>query len=226
MSKPTYSVIVPVWNHSDLTKQVLEGIAKREKQDYEVIVVDNGSTDDTRCVIAALCDVMPPGCISARILSENQGFPIACNTGIRNAKGDYLVLLNNDVIVEDPNWLERLCAPLVIDPRQLVGCTLFTNNPWSIVDGESHPYLEGWCLAFHRTFLDEVGLLDERFSPGSFEDVELSLRAMQRGYKLTRVDPGISHMYNRTWWDLANASEITFRNQGLFQEIVRSSRNG
>ena len=83
---------------------------------WELIVVDNGSTDGTGDYLAGLQDASPvPVTVIAN--GTNRGFPAAINQGLHEARGEYLVLLNNDVVVTD-DWLEQLMvADLVQTPR-------------------------------------------------------------------------------------------------------------
>ncbi len=114
------SIIIPVWNQHEMTKDCLEAIRANTK-DYEIVLIDNGSDPPIAFSIPdAWARVLEPG-RDARYVpmvegagniqiiynETNLGFPVAINQGIRAAKGDIIVLLNNDVIVTE-NWLNRL----------------------------------------------------------------------------------------------------------------------
>lgn len=94
------SIIVPCFNQHDATYDCLTAVLENT-QDCEIIVIDNGSTPP----------IKPPfsGFIETRVIRNeaNLGFPVAVNQGIKEAKGDTIILLNNDVIVT-PGWAERL----------------------------------------------------------------------------------------------------------------------
>lgn len=209
---PTYSVIVPVWNHADLTATLLRGLMAC--RDYEVLVIDNGSTDETPALLERMGKTLPLTVLRA---DANLGFPKACNWGLKEAAGTYLILLNNDVLIEDPKWMDRLSAPIRAVTRTLTGPTLMNKSPWAILpDGRYVPYLEGWCIGMPRRALTDIGLLDEAFSPGSFEDVDYSERAMEAGYRLVQTYCGLVHLYNRTWGDLPGSAAVSFRNRDLW----------
>src|SRR5690606_33492887 len=148
---------------------------------YEIIVVDNGSTDGT----LELCREEE---VILASLPENRGFPAACNIGIKLASGDNLLLLNNDVIVK-PRWLSSMLTCLQSsDDIGLVGpMTNYIGGHQKIdyvnVDEDSEflklpkprlwketERLVGFCLLMRRQLVARIARLDERFSPGQYED--------------------------------------------------------
>ncbi len=104
------TIVVPCWNAADCTRQCLDALARWTAGDYEVIVVDNGSRDQTASVLRSARASFPA---PLRVLrnERNRGFPKAINQGAAAARGEALVWLNNDAVVT-PGWLERLlrCA--------------------------------------------------------------------------------------------------------------------
>jgi glycosyltransferase involved in cell wall biosynthesis len=102
------SIIVPCWNQLEFTRHCVNALRRYTRQPWELVVVDNGSTDGTRDYLAGVQDMSP---VPVRIVANNQnlGFPAAINQGLRLAHGEYLVLLNNDVVVTE-GWLDHLIA--------------------------------------------------------------------------------------------------------------------
>jgi O-antigen biosynthesis protein len=173
-----------------------------EKGLYEIIVVDNNSTDGTVKWLKEQDDLK-------LVLNDyNAGFPKGCNQGIAAAEKDSdILLLNNDTIVT-PNWLENLKECLYSEEK--VGAVGPVTNSCSYLqaiktnftglkdmfafaekmntsgkkDYEQKVRLIGFCMLIKRAVIDKIGLLDERFSPGNFEDDDYSYRIEEAGYKL------------------------------------------
>ncbi|MDN5346503.1 MAG: hypothetical protein PWP65_67 [Clostridia bacterium] len=195
------SIIIPVLNQWPYTRLCLESIERFTPEAHEIIIVDNGSTDATpeklkrRQGVRLIC------------LGKNHGFAAAVNRGLAVARGNYLLLLNNDVVVT-PRWLSNMLAGLEVKPRaglvgprsnyvggrqllpvryqnleEMIAFARDFNSPdlnrWFQVE-----MLVGFCLLFKREVLERVGYLDERFWPGNFEDNDYSLRARLAGYEL------------------------------------------
>ena len=102
------SVIIPCLNQLDFTRRAVVALTRRTFTPWELIAVNNGSTDGTKDYLAGVQDASSvPTTVIAN--ASNLGFPAAVNQGLRIASGSYLVLLNNDVVVTD-GWLEQLIA--------------------------------------------------------------------------------------------------------------------
>ncbi|WP_151736660.1 glycosyltransferase family 2 protein ['Paenibacillus yunnanensis' Narsing Rao et al. 2020] len=196
----TTSIIIPTYNGLGLLRSCVEAIRAHTVSPYEIIVVDNASEDGTDLYCRS-------NHIAFVSLPENRGFPAACNLGLQLASGDELLLLNNDVIVA-PGWLDNLKAALYSAPE--VGIVGPVTNYASGLQRVKTYYsdlagfydeagranvpdprkwrqtrrLVGLCFLFKRELLETVGLLDERFSPGHFEDDDYCYRARLRGYRL------------------------------------------
>ena len=101
------SIIIPCWNQLESTRLCLTALVRHTRPPWELIVIDNGSSDGTATYLAGVQDVAP---VPVMVISNsnNLGFPAAINQGLRAARGDYL-LLNNDAVVTD-GWLSQLVA--------------------------------------------------------------------------------------------------------------------
>lgn len=191
------SIVIPTYNGLPLLKECVASIRSHTSVPFEIIVVDNGSQDGTLeyCYRERLKLVSIP---------MNRGFPAACNYGLHIATGNALMLLNNDTIVT-PNWLDNLlrCLYSSEDIGMVGPVTNYASGkqqiqePFTNIDDMVAKYnnvdtslwqeterLVGICLLFKREMLDKVGFMDERFSPGHFEDDDLCYRARQAGYRL------------------------------------------
>jgi len=191
------SIIIPTYNAQKLLGECLQSIKMHTTEDYEVIVVDNGSTDGT----LELC--RQEGIIFVS-LASNMGFPVACNKGLQVATGDTLLLLNNDVLVAR-NWLSNMLRCLYSDPMiGIVGpITNYASGkqqidvPYTNLDDMAERFkhsgpqqwlptnrIIGLCFLFKRELMDKIGILDERYSPGHYEDDDYCFRARRAGYML------------------------------------------
>ena len=94
------SIVIPCWNHLEFTQQCIAALVRHTRSPWELVVVDNGSTDGTG---ACPCGVQDAAAVPVTVISnhENRGFPAAINQGLQPARGEYLLVLNNDVVVTD-----------------------------------------------------------------------------------------------------------------------------
>jgi len=180
------SIIIPTLNHlEDCLKPCCDSIARNTSMsdDIEVIIVANGCTDGTKAYVQSLDKRF-----KLTEYPEAMGYPRAINAGLHIARGDYIVLLNNDTIIQDwagiDGWLKILQAPFLNDPTVgLTGPALQRNHEIG------KDFLIFFCVMFSRKVYDEIGPLDEAFSPGAGEDTAFCIEAQRKGYKLVQV-PG------------------------------------
>lgn len=228
------SIIILTYNKLEYTQKCIESIRKYTPQfgTYEIIVVDNNSTDGTVDWLRRQKDL--------RVIynKENMGFPKGCNQGIEISKGNNILLLNNDTIVTH-SWLNNLLNCLY--SSEAIGAvgpvTNNCSNQQTIevsyqTEQEMHNFareynkpdcgkweqrlkLVGFCLLIRREIIDKVGLLDERFSPGNFEDDDLSFRIIQAGYALLLCRDTFIHHYG----------SVTFKEQpSLYQDLLERNK--
>lgn len=196
------SIVILTYNNSHLTKDCIESIRKYTSKDsYEIIVVDNNSTDDTIDYLKSQDDLI---CI---FNEENKGFAGGCNQGMKISSGDNILLLNNDTIVT-PNWLDNMIDALYSDESiGAVGpitnyCSNYQQvflpvNPTTDNDDffklynvsdknkwEERLRLIGFCLLIKKEVIDKIGYLDELFALGNYEDDDYCLRIRKLGYRL------------------------------------------
>src|SRR3954464_11583922 len=114
MTIPFTSIVIPVYNQLDYTRECIAAIdARTAKGSWELIVVDNASTDGTSAWLSGLS--LPHAPVRVIRNAANLGFGRACNQGMSAAQGDGVVLLNNDAVVLG-DWLSGLWAPLLQHP--------------------------------------------------------------------------------------------------------------
>jgi len=208
---PSTTIVIPVLNGLDLTQNCVQSIRKHTPEPHDIIVVDNGSKDGT----AQWCEAQGIRCIRNE---ENRGFPAACNQGIVAASGERILLLNNDTLVT-PGWLRRMheCMDLadvgLVGPRsnQISGhqkiATPGYRSPLEL-DGWAWEWgkrrrgecyqtnrLVGFCLMIERAVVEAIGLLDEEFGIGNYEDEDYGKRAELAGFKLLVANAAFVHHY-------------------------------
>ncbi|MEN6570291.1 MAG: glycoside hydrolase family 99-like domain-containing protein [Anaerolineaceae bacterium] len=200
---PLASIIIPVYNHFEETLNCLKSIGSvQEKTSYEIIVIDDGSTDATQAVLSNSRNI--------RYIrnEENLGFLRSCNKAAAAAGGDYLVLLNNDTMVL-PGWLDALIDTYRSQPGTgLVGSKLLYPDGslqeaggvmWEDASGinfgrNDNPdlpqynylrdadYCSGASICVPRKVWDEMNGFDEMFAPAYYEDTDLAFRIRHAGY--------------------------------------------
>lgn len=223
--KMKYSIIIPTYNKLDYLKSCCESIVKcTGLEDTEVIVVANGCTDGTDAYVESLGH--PFKLISS---VEPLGYPKAINAGLRGCTGEFIILLNNDTVLLSNQWVDILRKPFDTDSDTgITGpCKFFWN--YGEKQGGSIAF---WCAMFKKSLVDEIGYLDEIFSPGMFEDADYSIRTEACGYKIVRVPVNINyegevvpddkfpvyHLDRGTFGGVDPKDEIKRRNQGVFEK--------
>lgn len=202
---PQVSIIIPLYNKAEYTKQCLEALTLNTDQalNYEVILVDNASSDGTAEYLRTLS-----GDVTIVTNLKNLGFAKACNQGGRIARGRYLVFLNNDTIPH-PGWLDGLIRGAERDGADIVGARLLYPNGrvqhagvafneqsigYHIFNGfpadapavnrkRFMQCVTAACMLVKQELFAELGGFDEGYVNG-FEDVDFCLRAGERGRRI------------------------------------------
>ena len=211
------SIVIVTYNGlTDYTVPCLESIfCRTHGEDYEVIVVDNNSSDGTPAYLDELASRDPR--VKPVLNATNRGFAGGNNDGIRIASGKVIVLLNNDTQVSE-GWLAGMRSGLLADRSVgLLGpvSNAVGNEQKIFTEGSAPPDIlaEGaqwvqqaagsvfeterlgfFCVAFRRDVLEAVGLLDEAYELGFYEDDDYCIRVLKAGYRLVcREDVFIYH---------------------------------
>ena len=222
LSNGLASIIVPCRNQLAFTRECVRAITAHTTPPWELVIVNDGSSDGTATYVDALQDADPKRVIVVSH-TASQGFPTSCNHGLNAARGNYLVLLNNDAVVTE-GWLDHLIALAESDPKiGLVGPMSNYASPPQLVSGvpyrnveEMHCFagqwrrerlgrwftcekLSGFCLLMKRNVFEQLGGLDERFGLGFFDDDDLCFRARKAGFELAvAFDCFVHHFGSRT----------------------------
>ncbi len=231
------SIITLTFNQLEYTKQFVESIKKFTKLPYELILVDNASTDGTITYLRRLAQEN----INVRLIlnKENVGFPQGVNQAINRSTGDYILIANNDIVVTE-GWLERLKETIeneniigIVGPisNSVSGVQLDKNAKYKSIEAMhkyatanlktnkgkmfEFPRVAFLCTLIKKEVINKIGGLDERFSPGNFEDDDFCLRAQLAGYKTVIAQDVFIHHYGSK----------SFKANGVDEYAKRLERN-
>lgn len=214
MNFPLVSVVIPNWNGARWLPLCLDSLRGQTFRDFEVLVVDNGSSDGS---VGLLATHYPE--VRVIPLPENKGFSGGVNVGIQASSGKYVAVLNNDLELH-PRWLECTVQTLAEHPEAgfCAGKLLFYADRKTIdgagmaLDWRGQAYNLGHgevdvgqfetprevpgagaaAVLYRRAMLDDIGLLDEDFF-AYFEDVDLSFRAQLAGYRCRYAPDAVAY---------------------------------
>jgi GT2 family glycosyltransferase len=236
VTNPKVFLIIVNWNGKETLNQCLSSILKNTATPIQIVVVDNGSTDQS-------VEMLQREFQSVKVIqnSSNRGFSKANNQGIKYAAAqgaDYFLLLNNDILITQEDWLTRMVGLLESDRSvSMVGCKLVypdgrLQHAGGFVgvagaghrgDGEKDTgqygkiefvdYVTGAALLTKAQVIRRVGLLDEGFTPLYCEDTDWCLRARFCGYKIAYMpNPTLIHKHGSSAKNLRRrTSEFYFK---------------
>ncbi len=213
------SIVIASYNRAESLLKFLQELSRQaapEGLDWEVVVVDNNSTDGTRSLIAPLAEANPR---RYKYLQENrQGKSIALNTGLRAATGGILVFTDDDCI-PDSNWLATIAKEFDADPalgvlggrvelfdKQDRPVTIRNFPDRTLIESRDQLFLFliGANMSIRRQVLDSVGEFDPFLGPGSrigavMEDLDLLYRTFRKKFKIVySPDVLVYHNHGRT----------------------------
>ena len=237
-----FSVIIPNYNKAILLKNCLNSIINCESKDYEIIIVDNGSTEAS-LPLNNQTNVKYIG------LESNFGFSKAVNIGIKQSKGDYIAVLNNDTEIS-PQWIENVIDAFEYNKEIMhitskikslrnkdllddVGDVILSsgkvykigNSEKDIGQYDQQRFIfgaSGCASVYRREFFDKVGYFDEDFF-AYLEDIDLSFRANLLGYKCLYVpDAVVYHVGSATTGSQYNDFTVFQLAQNTISMIVKN----
>lgn len=206
---PKVSIIIPSKDNYDILKKCLESLTSiTEYEDYEVIVVDNGSNEENKAKYRELTSKH-----NAVYLYDKKTFNFSymCNYGVKHSNGEYLLFLNDDIEILSPDWLTRMIGQAMLPHTGAVGAKLLYPDGRTIQHvgvinlecGPGHLFtgyddsifyyfyvnamnynriaVTGACLAVKRSKFDEVGGFDEELAV-AYNDVDLCMKLYEAGY--------------------------------------------
>ena len=236
---PKISIIILSYNNVEYTKECIESIRRTtNKETYEIVVVDNNSNKET------IEELKKEKDIKLKLNNENRGFPGGCNDGINiSEKDNDILLLNNDTVV---TYNSIFNLRLGLYSSQDIGATgaisnsvsnlqianysansmeeymdlALKNNMPSEAAYEERTKLVAFAMLIKRKVLNEIGLLDERYFPGNYEDDDISVRIALNNYRLLLCLNSFIYHYGSSSFsvDRVKFNNVLIKNREKFKE--------
>ena len=205
-----FSVVIPTYNRQPILEKCLRALENQTLTDekvsrYEILVVDDGSTDRTLDWLAAHAKELP----HVRLLAqEHQGPAAARNLGVEQAKGDTIIFIDSDLVVTE-HFLQAHADALSAGTKKLGSDRLFTygwvintcnfenptSEPYKLTDFSAAYFATG-NVAIARKWLEQAGLFDTRFQLYGWEDLELGVRLKKLGLKLIKCPAAVGYHWH------------------------------
>jgi GT2 family glycosyltransferase len=237
------SVIILNYNGKDLLRRCLQSVAKTKYVNFEVIIVDNASTDES-------CRMVEKEYPTFRLLKNgsNCGYSTGNNLGILDCKGEFIALLNNDTVVST-KWLSELVRHAKMNPLcfyqpkimflgsnrinsagnliQLFGFA-FPRGIGEVDLGqynevEEVSYASGACVLGSKTLIEEIGLLDEEGFFSFYEDVNWGWRTLLHGHKTIYLPTAtVYHKWGGSWGQSMSRTKFFLIERSRIASIIRN----
>ncbi len=217
------SIIIPVFNKLEYTKLCLMSLQHSCPETNKIIVIDNGSSDGTIEYLRGLEG------ISVIRNETNLGCAGAWNQGVSNTQSEWVVILNNDVILSR-GWLEGLiefaeesctdvASPAIREGDynydiEAYACEFVRSMGHVSRPGEAH----GICFMARRRVFEKIGLFDENFRIGQFEDADFFRRANAAGFNLGITGRSFIHHFGSMTQKLLGQTPYATENRAYFQK--------
>ena len=221
MRETQCDIIIPIFNKLDLTKDCLESIKNNTRSSsYSIILIDNGSEAETSKFLENFKNSNKNTVLIHN--QDNLGWIRAINQGIELSTSPYMCIMNNDTIVRTDDWISKLIEVSEIEPE--IGLV----NPSFEVKKEissPRPFIEidfcrGYCILIKRPVIEKIGLLDEAYGPGYYDDDDYSMRAIQAGFKCVKTDNVlVEHLRDSTFSSIFGEEKrlaLHYKNKMLF----------
>ncbi|MGE4385394.1 MAG: glycosyltransferase family 2 protein [Endomicrobiaceae bacterium] len=248
MNNNKVSIIIPCFNAVKYTRQCVRSVLKYSSYDYELILINNGSSDGTKEYFKILKSKNKKekyNRIKIIQFRENMGVAGALNLGISKSSGKYICYLNNDVIVTK-NWLEGLVEACEKDHKNAIVGTLFNafENKKFVKAVEKNKReidrvaetvflmnknkvkkaktIHGLCMLIRKDIFSKVGFFNESFYPCFGEDIEFCKRVKKEGYNLVdALSVFVFHYWNKS----VRSKEFNKQNNSIEKVMQKHYKN-
>ena len=226
-------IIMPVWDQLEFTKECITSINNNTKYPIRLIIIDNASKRNTKEYLSSLAGEVN---FEIKLIrnEENLGFVKAVNQGLKESSAPYICILNNDTIVTE-EWLTEMVSVLESD------ATIGLLNPSSNNLGQRPGSMDitqyaqslknlkgeiiemgaclGFCLLFKREIFEKLGLLDEVYGLGLFDDTDYSRKVESLGLVCARAKAAyVHHRISKSFLKRRNFEDIFKKNQQIFNK--------
>ncbi len=220
MKNTNCDIIIPVFNKLELTEHCLKSIYENTHTSFNLILIDNGGDAGTKKFLEDY-KTSHPNVELIRNL-DNVGWVKAINQGIELSISPYICIMNNDTIVRTDDWISKLIEISEMEPD--IGLV----NPSFEVKKEVsslRPFVEidfcrGYCILIKRIVVEKIGLLDEAYGTGYYDDDDYSMRAIQAGFKCVKTDNVlVEHLRDSTFSSIFGEEKrlaLHYKNKMLF----------
>ncbi len=219
-------IIIPVWNMREMTEECVDSINRDSGRAFRLIIVDNGSDEETAYYLKAL---EARGALLIRN-DKNLGFAKAVNQGLKASTAPYVCVMNNDTIAA-AGWLGEMCRVMEAHPE--IGILNPSSNTLGQFPGgdgvnefaaklrplsgatQELSVCRGFCMLIRRDVIDKVGLLDEKFDIGFFEETDYCKRAGVAGFKMARAKAAYVYHRESASFSMRPDTDMIFRRNEL-----------
>ncbi|MFA4981151.1 MAG: glycosyltransferase [Candidatus Omnitrophota bacterium] len=214
-------IIIPVLDNLELTRNCLESVYANIHTPFGLILIDNGSAPETKNYLREFAASHK----NVRLMenAENVGWVKAVNQGLKASSSRFMCVMNNDTIVRTGDWISKLIAvaksgndiglvnPFFQAKRMCPEC----DAPFTEID-----FCRGYCVLIKREVLDKIGLWDEAYGIGYYDDHDYSVAAIRAGFRCVRAnDVFVEHLGDSTFcalFDDAKRRALHERNKRYF----------
>ncbi len=229
------SVIIPVYNAIEDVKKCLNSVEEFFDKSQELIIVDDCSQDETKTYLEEF--VQGKDYVKLFRNQENLGFVKTCNFGMKQTKGEVVVLLNSDTMIPK-RFCEKIITAFDVDKKIGIACPIASNGGYLSMHQPEHLTLEdvnnlldekhvasyprlsschGFCFCMRRNVMEEMNGLDEAYGRGYHEEVDFCYRAITAGYECALIDNLYVFHKHHASFGTKQRSELMKRNDAIFQ---------
>lgn len=225
-------IVIPIWNQPELTKATVGSIIKNTGFPYRLILVDNASSGETRRYLEDASKNSKNIFLIRN--NENLGFIKAVNKGISESNSEYICVMNNDTLAAE-GWLNEIIEVLKSNP--VIGIVNPASNNFGIFPAKNETLDEfaeklktnagkwielnsciGFCMVFKRELINKIGLFDEIYGMGNFEDTDYSRKAQKLGLKCVMAKASyVWHAQNSSFRLLKRFDKSFKENRKVFE---------